>query len=113
MESISSSVAPSITCFKGNIYLAWVSCDNKINIISSRDGKDFSFRNEVTLFNESTNIAPHLSVVNGMLCLTWKETDNYLNTRYSFDGVTWSDQYKSTLNHKIQSDKIAVCDGNF
>jgi tRNA(Arg) A34 adenosine deaminase TadA len=104
-----SELAPSITCFKGNLYLAWVSLNNGINITSSSDGKTFS--NKVAL-KETTTIAPHLSVVNGMLCLNWKGNgNNYLNTMYSFDGVIWLD--KSTLKSEILSEKISVCDGNF
>jgi hypothetical protein len=96
-EESTNESGPALTVANDRLYLAWQSHNDRINVISSPDGK--TFEGKVTLHEHSPHTAtPGITFGNGFFYVAWIGTDDRLNLLSSSDGVTWSN--KVTVHEK-------------
>jgi astacin len=96
--SETSTNGPVLTDRNGNVLLSWTGTDNRLNVLQSNDGQNFT--NKTTL-DETSLLAPDLTVFQDRYVLAWTGTDNRLNVLQSDDGQNWTD--KVTLNDTSKS----------
>lgn len=75
---------PSLTTWNGNLYVAWLGTDNRLNIGRYNPANPSHLANKVTL-SERSNNAPSITVLSGRLYLSWRGTDGRLNIISSAD----------------------------
>ena len=80
---------PSLVNFKGNLYVAWMGSDHRLNVGRYDPAHPSVLADKVTL-RESSNQAPALAAFQGRLYLSWRGTDGHLNIISSADASTFT-----------------------
>ncbi|HEY1816422.1 MAG TPA: alkaline phosphatase family protein [Kofleriaceae bacterium] len=96
-----SKVAPALTAFNGNLYLAWSGEDGSshLNVEVSADG-GATFVNKNTLADSSTQ-TPALCVHDGKLMIAWTGTDSSSYGRLNVAQLTTSGNTVTGLVNKV------------
>jgi hypothetical protein len=80
---------PSLANFKGNLYVAWMGNDHRLNVGRYDPSNPSVLANKVTL-RETSNQAPALAAFQGRLYLSWRGADGHLNIISSANASTFS-----------------------
>jgi hypothetical protein len=100
---------PSLAIFNGNLAVAWMGTDHRLNVAFFKPGDPTHLANKVTL-SETSNYAPSIVTFNGRLYLSWMGTDGRLNIISSADASTFNT--KVTYNISVMnSPTLQTADG--
>jgi hypothetical protein len=103
-EESTDEAGPALLGANDLLYLVWQGRDDHINVVESKNGKDF--QNKRTLKEKSPHTAtPGITFGDGFLYISWIGHDDRLNIDSSTDGLTWSN--KTTLNEKSTSTGVS------
>ncbi len=98
-----AGAGPSLDYFNGNLYVAWLGTDHRLNIGRYNPANPTHLANKVTL-REYSNNAPSIvtfqsGAPTGRLYLSWRGTDGHLNIISSADASTFNTKvtYSATV----------------
>ncbi len=80
---------PSLANFNGNLYVAWMGNDHRLNVGRYDPTHPAVLADKVTL-REYSNHAPSLAAFQGRLYLSWRGLDGHLNIISSADASTFT-----------------------
>lgn len=99
-EESSDDAGPALVATNEMLYLVWQGTDGHVNVIRSRNGKDF--QNKETLREKiDHSTTPGIAYGDGVFYLAWVGKDEHLNLLTSSDGTNWGN--KVTLPEKSSS----------
>lgn len=108
-DSTLVGAGPSLAIFNGNLAVAWMGTDHRLNVAFFKPGDPTHLANKVIL-NETSNNAPSIVTFNGRLYLSWRGTDGRLNIISSADASTFNT--KVTYNIAVRtSPTLQTSDG--
>jgi hypothetical protein len=90
----------SLAILNGNLCVAWMGTDHRLNVAFFKPGDPTHLANKVTLSETSDN-APSMTTFNGRLYLSWRGTDGRLNLISSADASTFNT--KVTYNIAVRT----------
>src|SRR5579862_1424015 len=97
-DSMLVGAGPSLAIFNGNLAVAWMGADHRLNVAFFKPGDPTHLANKVTLSETSYN-TPSIVTFNGRLYLSWRGTDGHLNIISSADASTFNTKvtYSATV----------------
>jgi hypothetical protein len=103
-EESTEDAGPALTTDGNLLYLVWQGTDDHLNVVESKNGKDF--QNKRTLKEKSPHTAtPGIAFGDGFFYFAWIGHDDHLNLLTSADGLDWSN--KVTLQEKSTGTGVA------